>query len=212
MAKRGIAIRGGVLDQSIVVTLNQWAATQPLIKQLVYLIAERSVFLLPVVLGILWLWPGPTITQRRQAVVAGLLAAIIGLLLDEAIGRLLYRPRPFMALPIASLFAHAADTSFPSGHTIFGVALMGPLLWNRLRVGAWLVLWAIIIGIARIAAGVHYPSDVISSIILAAVISGTTVRVASYLTAHLRFLRRATADQGQGDAKYGNVTMRGIDT
>jgi membrane-associated phospholipid phosphatase len=34
----------------------------------------------------------------------------------------------------------------------------------------WLVLWAALIGVARICAGVHYPTDVLGSIALAFVL------------------------------------------
>jgi len=46
------------------------------------------------------------------------------------------RPRPFVALGLTPLFAHGADSSFPSGHTLVGVALAAPLVW-RLGCRRW---------------------------------------------------------------------------
>lgn len=54
-----------------------------------------------------------------------------------------------------------AMTSFPSGHTVTAFALATAIshLWPRLSIPAW--IFAIAIGISRIAIGAHYPSDVL---------------------------------------------------
>jgi membrane-associated phospholipid phosphatase len=54
-----------------------------------------------------------------------------------------------------------AMTSFPSGHTVTAFALATAIshLWPRLSIPAW--IFAISIGISRIAIGAHYPSDVL---------------------------------------------------
>ena len=51
--------------------------------------------------------------------------------------------------------------SFPSGHaTAFG-ALAGAMLVNKFHAWKWYLLAAVIIAIARVAVGVHWPVDVI---------------------------------------------------
>ena len=63
-----------------------------------------------------------------------------------------------------------ADSSFPSDHTLTGVALIGPLLWALPRAGRLLLAWALIVGAARVAAGLHHPSDILGSVALALVL------------------------------------------
>ena len=44
--------------------------------------------------------------------------------------------------------------------------------WRAPRAGGVLILWAVLVGLARAAAGLHYVSDVIGSAVLALVIDG----------------------------------------
>ena len=106
--------------------------------------------------------------NRDEWIVTALVAFLLGLVLE----RTLSRPRPFVELGFQPLFAHAADSSFPSDHTLAGVALVGPLLGPARRLGVVLVVWALVVGLARVAAGVHYPSDVLGSAVLALVLDG----------------------------------------
>lgn len=68
-------------------------------------------------------------------------------------------PRPFLA-GIDSLFIYGGYNSFPSGHaTIFAALTFSMFLFHRVR-GWWFFVSALIIGGARVVAGVHYPIDV----------------------------------------------------
>jgi undecaprenyl-diphosphatase len=162
------------VDAAAVLALYHWASSQPTLAGAIALIAESGIFLLPIVLVLVlvvpWLRSGSADDGVRDAVLAGFIAAAVALALGLVLERVLSRPRPFVTLGIVPLFPHAADSSFPSDHTLVGVALVGPLLWRAPRLGLWLFLWAVIIGLARVAAGVHYPSDVAGSILLAGVV------------------------------------------
>jgi undecaprenyl-diphosphatase len=72
-----------------------------------------------------------------------------------------------VALGFTPLIAHVADSSFPSDHTLLGVALIGAMLLSVPRVGVGMFVWALLVGVARVAAGLHYPSDIIGSSVLA---------------------------------------------
>jgi len=51
--------------------------------------------------------------------------------------------------------------SFPSAHAAVFGALAGTMLGNRFRAWIWYLLVAIIIALARVATGVHWPTDVL---------------------------------------------------
>jgi undecaprenyl-diphosphatase len=97
------------------------------------------------------------------------------------------RPRPplhFAALGVAVHTPQGVppDASFPSGHaqTAFGAALYLALLFPR-GAAAFLAL-AALVGLSRIALGVHYPSDVI-----AGALAGSALSIAAFLIARRRF-------------------------
>ncbi len=78
--------------------------------------------------------------------------------------------RPFVALPsVEPLFLYDGY-AFPSGHTTFFMAITTVLLFYHKAVGVFLAFFTIIIGIARIMSGVHWPIDIIGGLLLGLVI------------------------------------------
>lgn len=101
---------------------------------------------------------------RRAAVAAGLSAGL-GLLAVKIITEFYDRARPFVAHPGAvHLFArHAADASFPSDHATASMAIAVAFLLRRRFVwGVLTIVFAVILDFGRVAAGLHYPTDVLA--------------------------------------------------
>jgi undecaprenyl-diphosphatase len=104
------------------------------------------------------------------------LAALAGGLWYEAIVNLVNRPRP-VAGQILRVTEHPGSTSFPSGHIIFitisAVVLMVCLGYRYLPRWARPVGWAVVTGIVvavgldRIYAGTHWPTDVLAGLLIA---------------------------------------------
>jgi undecaprenyl-diphosphatase len=67
----------------------------------------------------------------------------------------------------AHLFiARSADTSFPSDHATAGFAIAVAVLLRHRKAG-WLALaMAVVMSVARVAVGTHYPSDVLAGAVL----------------------------------------------
>ena len=154
------------MDGSLVTLLHTWAESQPLLTTMVVLIAQYGIFVLPVALLVLWVCSAPS-SRPRWGVLAGCLAALIAFCLGLVLERTLGRPRPFVELGFTPLIPHVADSSFPSDHMLTGVALIGALLWTGPRLGWLLFVWALIVGSARVAAGLHHPTDIVGSAALA---------------------------------------------
>jgi undecaprenyl-diphosphatase len=169
------------LDGQIVLALHGWAASSPVLAFLVTIIAEDGPFLLPIFLGVLWFWRSRDRSTNRRAVLAGGISVGVALVLMVLLGFLIDRPRPFVELGFIPLFPHGSDSSFPSDHTLIGEALVGPLLWLRPRVGIGPALWALLVGFARVAAGIHFPSDILLSVLLASGPSAVGLLVARLL-------------------------------
>jgi undecaprenyl-diphosphatase len=158
------------VDTSVVIALHQWAAAQAWLTNLVVLIAQNGIVVLPVAVVVLWLWPRAYGDWVREPIIAGCAAAVLAFATGLVLERVLHRPRPFLELGFTPLFPHADDSSFPSDHALVGIALVAPLLWRALVPGSALVAWALVVGLARVAAGVHYPSDILGSAVLALVL------------------------------------------
>lgn len=80
-------------------------------------------------------------------------------------------PRPFMALNDVSALLPETGFAFPSQHTAFCTALAFSIFLSHKKAGYIFMFFALIIGIARIVAGVHFPVDILGGFILGGVIA-----------------------------------------
>lgn len=94
-------------------------------------------------------------------------------------------PRPFTTHPdILRLISHAAGQSFPSDHATAAFAIAVALLaFVSVGWGSLLFVVALVIGVARVYTGVHYPGDILGSLVIALVAVGA-VYAAGVLAQH----------------------------
>lgn len=72
------------------------------------------------------------------------------------------RPRPYLAKQFSPIISPSiATTSFPSEHTTIAFAMIPPALIFGGSFAVWFLLLATFVAVARVAAGVHYFSDII---------------------------------------------------
>jgi undecaprenyl-diphosphatase len=124
-------------------------------------------------LGLIW-WLGSDYWKERAIIliVSILLTAIVVFVIKLLVRR--KRPEGEWGKFYRSTDPH----SFPSGHAVRAMMLtvvvlgLGPL-W----LGLVLLLWAPLVGVARVAMGVHYLSDVIAGMAMGLVIGGAVLLV-----------------------------------
>ncbi len=107
----------------------------------------------------------------------GGVALSVGLLACLIIGNLTLKPliartRPFdMIEGFELLIAAPTDFSFPSGHTLSSAVGAAALTMTDKRFGYAAIPLACLIAFSRMYLYVHYPSDILGAVVIAAVIS-----------------------------------------
>jgi len=103
----------------------------------------------------------------KIVVEAFLAAGITKFILAEFIRWLWFRPRPFVSLNFIPLINQSADeASFPSGHASFYFAMSTIVYLYNKKVGILFYIATILITLARVFSGVHWPSDILAGALL----------------------------------------------
>lgn len=98
--------------------------------------------------------------------------AVIAYILEYILKSLISSPRPFLYFEnVKPLFLHGGMDSFPSGHAMFFGALAMSLYFVNKRMGILYFIVALIVGLARVASGVHFPIDILVGYILGIIIA-----------------------------------------
>jgi membrane-associated phospholipid phosphatase len=136
---------------------------------------SNDFFFIMTQLGSVWaisagsfLLAGWLVWRKRFASLVALLASVGGgILLNMLLKNIFLRPRP----DFVNAFYHETGYSFPSGHSMMSVLFYGMaayLLANQLKTWKWRV-WlgtsaftlSLLIGLSRLALGVHFLTDVL---------------------------------------------------
>lgn len=91
-----------------------------------------------------------------------LIAAVLSRgIITEAIRFFLPRSRPFIEQNFVPLISHADSASFPSGHATFFFAIGTVLYLYNKKAGIPFLFASAVISVARVFAGLHWPSDIV---------------------------------------------------
>lgn len=131
---------------------------------LIIFCAKYLIFILVLVAFIVWL--NVPAKKRWQFAAAVVLAGIAALILSKLAGRLYFHHRPFVVQNIKPLIPHGDDNGFPSDHTLLATTLVTAVYFYRRRVGAVLLGLAVVVGISRVLAHVHWAIDILGGLIL----------------------------------------------
>ena len=104
--------------------------------------------------------------EKKKEILRAFVAGIVAWILDFFLKILFHIPRPTDVLPQVHPLFTETGFGFPSGHATFFMALAFSIYFFHKKAGYWFIFFAVLIGLARIIAGVHFPSDIVGGFIL----------------------------------------------
>lgn len=93
-------------------------------------------------------------------------SAGLAYILAKALKILIHLPRPGEALSAVYPLFPADGYAFPSGHAAVFATLAFALFFVHKKAGYLFMLFALLIGLARIISGVHFPADILGGFAL----------------------------------------------
>jgi len=152
------------LDYLIFQKINSLAAQCSWFDKLMVFLAEYLIYLMAV-FGLVYLFF--TYQKKWKELLKVFLAIILSrLIITEIIRFFYYRPRPFLTHQVNNLVSHDISGSFPSGHIAFIFPLIYFLALANKKIGITFIILGVLMGIARIYVGIHYPLDILCGIII----------------------------------------------
>ncbi len=147
--------------------LNSFAGQNPLRDQLIVFLASYLPYVLIVAAVIFLFWHTENKKGKLREIFFVFVVALLAWLLATLIKNLVHTLRPYAVLDaVYKLFQPNDIFSFPSGHATFFAALATSLYLRHKKVGLIFALGALLIGLARIVSGVHFPLDILGGFAL----------------------------------------------
>ena len=137
------------------------------VMPIITLLGDAGIFWIAIAVVLLF------IPKYRKVGLGMGVALILGLLVcNVTLKPLIARPRPYdyqlehFGVNIKLLIEAQHDFSFPSGHTIASFEAATVLMLHSKKAGIPAIILAILIAFSRLYLYVHYPTDVLTSVIL----------------------------------------------
>ena len=110
--------------------------------------------------------PFQILTQKYKEILLVFLSGVLGYFISYILKFLFHTPRPFEILNGVNALFIESSYAFPSGHSVVFMALAFAIFFIHKKVGYIFILFAFLIGLVRIIAGVHFPIDILGGFIL----------------------------------------------
>lgn len=147
------------MEASIVLSLNHFVNQSQFLGVLVWFLATYFVWLIFLILVGLIIFAANK-KQELGIVFYVLTSAVLARGVTELIRFFYHKPRPFEVMSgIDKLFSNYSP-AFPSGHATFFFALATAVFIYHRKLGMIFFAMALINSFARVASGVHWPSDI----------------------------------------------------
>src|SRR3989344_1850248 len=151
------------LDESILRGFYIMAGESELLGNIAFYVAQYAGHILLVFLIVYLFTHKKGFKEGFRDVFVVLTTAAIAWVISYVLKDIFMAPRPHVTLlDIVPRVVFNSEWAFPSGHATFFAALAVSMLFYHRFIGLFLVIGAFAIGWARIATGVHWPSDILA--------------------------------------------------
>lgn len=110
--------------------------------------------------------PFQVFLQKKKEIFLIFFSSILAWILSFILKFLFHTPRPFDIFTQVRPLLSETGYAFPSGHATFFMALAVSIFLTHKKAGYVFMFFALLVGIARIIAGVHFPIDILGGFIL----------------------------------------------
>lgn len=128
--------------------------------------AAKYLIYISVAIALVWFFCEPREKKKEILLFAAVLLPV-SYAVAKVAGHFFFDPRPFVAGNFTPLIPHVPDNGFPSDHALAGAAIAFAIFRFNKKIGAFLLLLAVLVGAARVAAGVHHAVDIAASVAIA---------------------------------------------
>ena len=164
------------------IAANLWNPVLDVLMPLITLLGDAGIFWIAIAVALLC-------TKKYRKIGLGMaIAMAIGLLVcNVTLKPLVMRPRPYdyqadvFQKIIPLLVEKQHDFSFPSGHTIASFEAATVIAINNKKWGIAAMVLAVLIAFSRMYLYLHYPTDVLASVVLGIAFAHLGNRLAGYI-------------------------------
>lgn len=112
--------------------------------------------------------PFQVFMQKKKEIIMVFVTGFLAYFASVALKLLIHTPRPFTVFSDVRALFTESSYAFPSGHATFFMALTFAIFFQHKKAGYVFMFFALLIGLARIIAGVHFPIDILGGFVLGA--------------------------------------------
>lgn len=151
------------LNQKLFLLINNFAGKSQLADKIGVFIGEGGPYFFIILICLIYF----NKKKKKEAIYATI-TVMLAIIFNHILEHFYYHPRPFADGLGRLLSEHNPDSSFPSDHTTFMLALSWSLLMFKetSELGRKMLLLGVVFGLARVFEGVHYPFDILGGFIM----------------------------------------------
>ncbi len=109
--------------------------------------------------------------QKKKEIFLVFLTSGFAWVIARIIKLVILTDRPFVLYSDVRALFPETGFAFPSGHATLFMALAVSIYFLHKKVGYWFILSAVIVGLARIMGGVHFPLDILGGFALGTLVA-----------------------------------------
>lgn len=167
-------IKTVILDVQLFHFFNSFAGQSRIFDALAVFLARYFQYPLIIIFLLFLYFSGYARPEKLRIFLITAVSSIVARFgITEIIRFFYHRPRPFLTFSVYQLLS-SDNWSFPSGHSAFFFAMATAVYFYNKKWGIGFFIAATLMNMSRVAAGIHYPSDILGGAIIGAGIAYAT--------------------------------------